>query len=95
MAVLTSRTAEAAAGAQLVTSPVYGLMKKEIRARDDGGWRRVEWDLPQPPTLREIEVVHGRLIYLNPKVRPTLGLHKLTGLSSFRATRLSPDVRLL
>ena len=51
-----------------MTSPVYGIMKKEIRAREDGGWRRVEWDLPQVPTLREIEVVHGRLIYLNPKV---------------------------
>lgn len=63
--------AETAAGAQLVTSPVYGVMKKEIRARDDGGWRRVEWDLPQAPTLRDIEVVHGRLIYLNPKVGPT------------------------
>ena len=56
--------------AQLVTSPVYGVMKREIRAREDSGWKRVEWELPEAPTLRELEVVHGRLIYLNPKVRP-------------------------
>lgn len=44
-------------------------MKKEIKARQDGGWRRVEWELPEAPILRDLEVVHGRLVYLNPKVR--------------------------
>ena len=57
-----------AACTQLVTAPVYAAMKREIRARQDGGWARVEWALPTLPQLRDLEVVHGRMLYLNPKV---------------------------
>ena len=54
--------------AQLVTTPVYAAMKREIKARLDGGWSRVDWALPTRPQLRDLEVVHGRMVYLNPKV---------------------------
>ena len=57
-----------ATAAQLVTASVYAAMKREIRARQDGGWARVEWALPTRPQLRDLEVVHGRMLYLNPKV---------------------------
>ncbi len=43
-------------------------MKREIKARHDGGWARVDWALPTRPQLRDLEVVHGRMVYLNPKV---------------------------
>lgn len=58
-----------------MTSPVYGIMKKEMKARQDGGWSRVEWELPEAPVLRDLEVVHGRLVYLNPKVRESTRLN--------------------
>lgn len=44
-------------------------MKKELRNREAAGWARVAWGLAQKPALNEMAVVHGRLIYLNPKVR--------------------------
>ena len=49
-------------------------MKAQLKAREDGGWKRVEWSLARRPHLHELEVVHGRLIAQNPKVRiaPTL-----------------------
>ena len=43
-------------------------MKKELRNREAAGWARVAWGLAQKPALNEMAVVHGRLIYLNPKV---------------------------
>ena len=45
-------------------------MKREIKAREGSGWRRVDWALPAAPAPREMEVVHGRLVYLNPKACP-------------------------
>jgi hypothetical protein len=47
---------------------VFSEMKKELRNREAAGWARVAWGLAQKPALNEMAVVHGRLIYLNPKV---------------------------
>jgi len=52
---------------QLVTSGMFSELKRELRQREAAGWARVKWGLEQPPALSEMEVVHGRLIYLNPK----------------------------
>ena len=52
---------------QLVTPAIYTDMKRQIKAREDGGWKRLEWALVQAPTLKEIEVVQGRLISIDPK----------------------------
>ena len=43
-------------------------MKAQLKAREDGGWKKVEWSLVRRPHLHELEVVHGRLIAQNPKV---------------------------
>lgn len=53
---------------QLVTPTVFSDMKKQLKQREDGGWARVEWAMSYTPTLKEVEVVHGRLISLDPKV---------------------------
>lgn len=52
---------------QLVSPAIFSDMKKQIKAREDGGWKRVDWALTQKPTLKEIEVVQGRLISVDPK----------------------------
>ena len=52
---------------QLVTPAVFTDMKRQIKAREDGGWKRVHWELVKKPTLKEIEVVQGRLISIDPK----------------------------
>lgn len=52
---------------------MFSELKRELRQRDAAGWAKVKWELPQPPALNEMEVVHGRLIYLNPKVGYTSG----------------------
>ena len=44
-------------------------MKAQLKARDAGGWKKVEWSLARRPHLHELEVVHGRLIAQNPKVK--------------------------
>ncbi len=61
------------ATAQLVTPGMFSELKRELRQREAAGWARVHWGLPQPPQLSEMEVVHGRLIYLNPKVPSLAG----------------------
>ena len=52
---------------QLVSPAIFSDMKKQIKAREDGGWKRVDWALTHKPTLKEIEVVQGRLISIDPK----------------------------
>ena len=47
---------------------MFSELKRELRQREGAGWKRVKWGLAQTPELGELEVVHGRLIYLNPKV---------------------------
>ncbi len=68
MVPLARASSDAPLQTQLVTTPVYAAMKREIKARHDGGWARVDWALPTRPQLRDLEVVHGRMVYLNPKV---------------------------
>jgi hypothetical protein len=51
-----------------LTPGEYSKAKKEVEAREGGGWARVHWSLARRPELRELEVVHGRLIAINPKV---------------------------
>lgn len=62
---------------QVTTPAVFSDMKRQIKQRQAGGWARVEWSLLQPPTLGEIEVVHGRLIAIDPKDDST-GFAQLT-----------------
>ena len=45
-------------------------MKAQLRARASGGWARVEWALARRPGLHELELVHARLLALDPKVGP-------------------------
>jgi large subunit ribosomal protein L45 len=52
---------------QLATPAVFGDMKKQIKQREEGGWARVDWALPSPPALKELEVVQGRMIAADPK----------------------------
>lgn len=54
--------------AQLVTGSMYTQLKRDLRQREAAGWKQVAWDLAEAPQLKQLEVVHGRLIYLNPKV---------------------------
>lgn len=63
--------------AQIVTPAEYGNVKAQLKAREDGGWKRVEWSLVRRPHLHELEVVHGRLIAQNPKVYTAPTLHIL------------------
>jgi large subunit ribosomal protein L45 len=51
----------------LASPAVYSDLKRQIKHREDAGWARVDWALPTPPTLREIEVVQGRMVAADPK----------------------------
>lgn len=62
---------------QLVTPAVFTDMKRQLKAREDGGWQRVEWELLQAPTLKEMEVVQGRLVSIDPK-NDNVGFAQLT-----------------
>ena len=53
---------------QIMTPAEYGNVKAQLKAREDGEWKKVEWSLVRRPHLHELEVVHGRLIAQNPKV---------------------------
>ena len=59
--------------AQLVTPAIFADMKRQLRQREEGGWRRVQWELVSPPTPREVQVVQGRLILIDPKVGGWVG----------------------
>ncbi|CAL5222260.1 g4597 [Coccomyxa viridis] len=52
---------------QVMTPGEYGNVKAQLKAREDGDWKKVEWSLVRRPHLHELEVVHGRLIAQNPK----------------------------
>ena len=52
---------------QLTTGGMFSELKADLRRRDAAGWARVKWEMRRAPALNELEVVHGRLIYLNPK----------------------------
>lgn len=51
-----------------MTPGEYGNVKAQLKAREDGDWKKVEWSLARRPALHELEVVHGRMIAPNPKV---------------------------
>jgi hypothetical protein len=53
---------------QLLTPAEYGLVKAQLRARQEGGWKRVAWSLARRPQLHELELLHARLLAINPKV---------------------------
>ncbi|CAL8465265.1 g4800 [Coccomyxa elongata] len=52
---------------QRMTPAAYGTVKAQLKAREDGGWKRVAWSLARRPQLNELELVHARLIAANPK----------------------------
>jgi len=54
---------------QITTGAEYGNVKAQLKAREDGDWKKVHWSLVRRPHLHELEVVHGRMIAPNPKVR--------------------------
>ena len=60
---------------QILTPAEYSNAKAQLKAREDGGWKRVEWSLARRPHLHELEVVHGRMIAPNPKVSSSALLH--------------------
>ena len=53
---------------QLVTPGEYTNFKRQLKAREEGGWKRVDWSLVVEPRLRELELLHARLMSFNPKV---------------------------
>ena len=82
-----------------MTPAAYGTVKAQLKAREDGGWKRVAWSLARRPQLNELELVHARLITANPKVRvpcclseqASLALHKPDHLQwGFGPVRRSP-----
>ena len=46
-------------------------MKREIKARQDGGWKSVRWSMLKRPTLGQLDILHGRIMAQNPKVEPS------------------------
>jgi hypothetical protein len=47
----------------------YSNVKSQLRARGAGGWARIDWALARRPQLHELELLHARLLALNPKAR--------------------------
>lgn len=54
---------------QRLTPVEYSNVKSQLRARGAGGWARVDWALARRPALHELELLHARLLALNPKAR--------------------------
>ena len=54
---------------QVITPGEMTNVKRQLKAREDGDWKRIEWSLVAEPSLRELEVVHGRLLAMDPKVQ--------------------------
>ena len=53
---------------QATTPSLFGDMKREIKARQDGGWKTVRWSMSKRPELHMMDIVHGRIMAQNPKV---------------------------
>ena len=53
---------------QATTPALFDNMKREIKARQEGGWKSVRWSIVKPPKLRQMNLVHGRIMAQNPKV---------------------------
>jgi len=48
-------------------APVFSDFQKQVSHRRKGGWSKVEWKFVELPSLRQIEVVHGRMLLASPK----------------------------
>ncbi len=53
---------------QATTPALFGDMKREIKARQDGGWKSVRWSMVKRPGLGQLDILHGRIMAQNPKV---------------------------
>ena len=53
---------------QATTPALFDNMKREIKARQDGGWKSVRWSMVTPPKLGRMDILHGRIMAQNPKV---------------------------
>lgn len=53
---------------QATTPALFGDMKREIKARQDGGWKSVRWSMVKRPSLGQLDILHGRIMAQNPKV---------------------------
>lgn len=53
---------------QLTAPNVNTTFKRQIKAREDAGWTRVEWALVNRPTTENLSVVQGRAAMGDPKV---------------------------
>ena len=56
---------------QLTTGRMFSEMKLDLKRRAELKWKRVHWALAEPLARSDLEVVHGRLMYLNPKAPPS------------------------
>jgi large subunit ribosomal protein L45 len=53
---------------QLLTPSEYAAAKRQLKAREEGGWATVDWSLAPPlPTPADAECVHARLAMANAK----------------------------
>lgn len=52
---------------QATTPALFGDMKREIKARQDGGWKSVRWSMVKRPSLGQLDILHGRIMAQNPK----------------------------
>lgn len=43
-------------------------VKRQLKVREDGGWKRIEWSLAAQPAPRDLEVLQARLLAMDPKV---------------------------
>lgn len=43
-------------------------VKKQLRAREQGGWKRISWSLAAQPQQSDLELLRGRMLALDPKV---------------------------
>ena len=46
-------------------------IKKQLKGREQGGWKRIEWSLVEPPKLWQLEVLQARIVAMDPKVDAT------------------------
>jgi hypothetical protein len=51
---------------------VFTDVKRQLKAREEGGWARIAWALEERPELNQMEVVHGRLLAIDPKASTLL-----------------------
>lgn len=51
------------------TAPnMNSMFKRQIKAREDAGWTKIEWALAERPDIKDVNVVQGRAAMGDPKV---------------------------